>query len=94
MSSFWMDWILMSTPGCSASKSFAVCSQYALPGPVVELCQKVSSTEPSPESSPPALHPARVPTASAATAPSVTSRVMLRLFIIEPLESFDDLRRK
>jgi hypothetical protein len=30
-----------------------------------------------------------VPTASAATAPSVTSRVVLRLFIIEPLESFD-----
>ena len=46
MSSFWMDWILIVTPGFAASKSATVASQYALPSPVVELCQKVISVSP------------------------------------------------
>ena len=46
MSSFWMDWILIVTPGLAASKSATVASQYALPSPVVELCQKVISVSP------------------------------------------------
>ncbi|GAA1961498.1 hypothetical protein GCM10009717_30300 [Agromyces allii] len=45
-------------------------------------------TDPSPDSSLPALHPARAPTASAAAALMAVNLPMRRLFIIEPLESF------
>jgi hypothetical protein len=54
----------------------------------VALCHQVIVTSPSPES-PPGLQAARPPTVSAAAAPTATILLMLRLFIIEPLESFD-----
>src|SRR4051812_12376149 len=89
MSSFWIAWISILTPGFAFSKSAAVCFQNALPGPVVELCQKVIVTEPSSDPPPLGEHPASAPTAKAVAAPMAASLPMLRLFIIEPLESFD-----
>ena len=75
ISSFWIDWISIVTPGLAVSKAAAVSSQYALPGPVVELCQNVSVTSPSedPLSSPPhAVRP---------TAPIITAVVTARSFL-------------
>ena len=51
LSVFWlakglMAWMVIFTPGFAASKSATVDSQYALPSPVVELCQKVIDTLP------------------------------------------------
>ncbi len=58
-------------------------------GPEVALCHQVRVTSPSAAlSSPPALHAVREASAMPAAAANVTSRVVLRLFIIEPLESF------
>ena len=44
MSSFWMAWMVIVTLGCSFWKAATVSSQYFLPSPVVELCQKVMAT--------------------------------------------------
>src|SRR5215207_6205085 len=78
-------------PGCSASNSWATSSHTSGSGPVVPLCHHVSVTSPSPPSPPPspALQAVSEATARPVAAASVTSLRVLRLFIIEPLESFD-----
>src|SRR5690606_811282 len=84
MSSFWMDCTSIVTPGLASSKAATVASQYALPGPVVELCQKVIVTSPSPD---PPSPPPEQPAASRATVAPRAKMPVARVFliIVEPL---------
>ena len=74
MSSFWIDCMLIFTPGFAASKAAIVLVQKSLPAPVVEFCQKVIVTlpplEPPLELEPPlqALSPATPISMAAETA--------------------------
>src|SRR5450830_231276 len=81
MSSFWMAWMVIFTPGFAASKSATVASQYALPSPVVELCQKVIDTLPpaAAELLPLLLLPPLQ--AVSARAPIVRAAVATRIFL-------------
>src|SRR5450830_1824320 len=91
MSSFWMAWMVIFTPGFAASKSATVASQYALPSPVVELCQKVIDTLPpaAAELLPPLLLPplqavsAMAPTDRAAVATRIFLRFMRSVLFVE-----------
>ena len=78
------------TPGCASSNSVATSCQKPLAGSAVPLCHHVSVTSsPAAAVSPPVLQPLSAATARPAAVASATSRV-LRLFIIEPFESFDN----
>src|SRR5690606_35047314 len=96
MSSFWMDCTAIVTPGFASSNIWTVSSQYALPGPVVELCQNViwtstasSSAPPSPPvpPSPPSRLQAAKPatlTTKAAVAARVLRAFMKPALLVEP----------
>ena len=77
ISSFWTDCTSIVTPGLASSKAATVSSQYALPGPVVELCQNVIVTSPSPDppSLPPPAHALR--TSAPATRTAEPARILL-----------------
>src|SRR5674476_1637194 len=81
MSSFWMAWMVIFTPGFAAWKSATVAAQYALPSPVVELCQKVIATAPPllllPLPAPPVPPPQAVSPAAPITRAADTARVFL-----------------
>ncbi len=69
ISSFWTDCTSIVTPGLASSKAATVSSQYALPGPVVELCQNVIVTSPSADPpSPPPAQPLRTSAPATRTA--------------------------
>ncbi len=84
MSSFWIDWTSIVTPGFAASKSATVLSQYSLPGPVVELCQKVIETSPPSAASRPRRrrHPRRNRSASMAMLAPNAAMAAPRVFLI------------
>ncbi len=70
----------MVTFGFFASKSLTVFSQNALPGPVVELCQKVIET--FPPSRRRASLPDEQPAATSAVAPISAMAAAARIFIL------------
>jgi len=78
MSSFWMAWMVIFTPGFAASKSAAVVAQNALPSPVVELCQNVIATSPPAEAVSLPLSPP--PQALSPTTPIAMAAVTARIF--------------
>ncbi|GAA3333629.1 hypothetical protein GCM10017712_20140 [Curtobacterium citreum] len=88
-----MAWTLIVTFGFFASKSLTVWSQKALPGPVVELCQKVMVTlPPSLEASLPAEQPAAVRAVAPISAMAAAARIFL--VIVELLGVVVDVRQR
>src|SRR5450830_767446 len=79
-SSFWSSWMVIFTFGLAFSKSATVFSQYALPGPVVELPQNVMFTVPplAPVLPPPLLLPLQ---AVSPRATIVRAAVAARIFL-------------
>ncbi|GIG27640.1 hypothetical protein Cma02nite_02400 [Cellulomonas marina] len=72
----------MVVPGLASSNAATVLSQYALPSPVVELCQNVISLEPSSLPEPPPEPPEQPAARRVTLAPSATASAAPLFFLI------------